>query len=327
MAFFHRIADHVGVAVNGKTAFATWPPYAESMAFAVMGDDPDARATASVTGIGVDYFAVLRMKVQQGRAFTALDREGTEHVAVISEGLARRLWPSGSALGRRIRVVEQLGTTTPAETGRTIVGIVNDVRRTYGDPDVSDVYVPFYQMEPQQYVAFFIESPADPRTLATLVRTSISATDPFAVVRDVIHVDDENRQLTGTRVLTTMLTAFTAVAASLAMVGLYGVIAYAVGQRRREFAIRIALGATRAMVTTDTMRGGGRVLIAGLVAGTLVTRALGRLLQHRLYGVPAFDVWSLTGAALLFGAAGVAAIWLPARRAGLVNPVEALNTD
>src|SRR4029079_11927087 len=139
-------------------------------------------------------------------------------------------------------------------------------------------------------------------------------------VRDVLRVDDENRRLAGTRFLTAMLSAFGAFAAFLTIVGMYGVIAYAVRQRQREFAIRLALGATRQAVTSLSMRSGGTVLAIGLIAGSVRAAGAGRVLRSQLYGVPRIDIWSLGGAAALLAVAGLAAIWWPARRAGSVDP-------
>jgi ABC-type antimicrobial peptide transport system permease subunit len=122
-----------------------------------------------------------------------------------------------------------------------------------------------------------------------------------------------------------MLTAFAAFAAFLAIVGMYGVIAYAVLQRRREFAIRIALGATRRAVTGLSMRSGSIVLALGLVAGVIASAAATRVLQNRLYGVPPFDVWTLLAACAVLGGAGLVAVWWPARRAGSVDPMSVLS--
>ena len=327
-AFYRRSTERVEALTGGKVALTSWPPFAESMAQPVIGDGTqDATSAAAVSAIGTDYFSVLGIALRDGRVFGAGDREGTEPVAIVSAGLARRLWPSGSAVGRRLRAVDALGTSTPSATWRTVVGVVGDVRQTYGDNDVADVYVPFYQVAPERFVSFYLKTNAEPRALATTLRAALAETDPLVQFRDVIRVSDENRQLVGTRFLTTVLTAFAAFAAFLSIVGIYGVIAYAVRQRRREFAIRVALGATRQAVTSLSMRGGGVVLVASIGIGAFAAAGAGRVLRNQLYGVPPFDVWSLAGAALVMGAAGLLAIWWPAHRAGSVDPVEVLRED
>jgi predicted permease len=325
-AFYSRVTERAATLARGRVALTTWPPFAESMAFPVIGDGSDApRASAGSVAVGPDYFAVLGIPVREGRTFSSGDRVGGEPVAIVSETLARRLWPGGDALGRRLRAVEAPGQSEAAETWRTVVGVVGDVRQTYGDSELGDVYVPFYQVPPDRYGTFYVETGMAAPALASALRTSLTETDPSALLRDVTSVVSENRQFAGTRFLMGMLTTFAAFAAFLAVVGMYGVIAYAVLQRRREFAIRIALGATRATVTRLSMRGGGVVLALGLVAGVVASSAATRVLQNRLYGVPPFDVWTLVAASTLLGGAGLLAVWWPARRASSVDPVTVLS--
>jgi predicted permease len=327
-AFFRRVTERTEAVAGGKVALTSWPPFAESMAQPVIGDEAqNVTSSAAVSAIGTDYFSVLGIPVRDGRVFGAGDREATERVAIVSEAVARRLWPGGTAVGRRIRAVDEIGTSTPSATWRTVVGVVGNVRQTYGDNDVADVYVPFYQVAPERFVSFYLQTTTERRVLFTLIRDALAETDPLVQLRDVVQVADENRQLVGTRFLTTVLSAFAAFAAFLSIVGIYGVIAYAVRQRRREFAIRVALGATRQAVTSLSMRGGGIVLAVGIAIGAVAAAGAGRVLRNQLYGVPPIDVWSLVGAAALMGAAGLLAIWWPARRAGSVDPVEVLRED
>jgi predicted permease len=325
-AFYARVTDRAAALARGRVALTTWPPYAESMAFPVVGDaSGDVRSTASSVAIGPDYFDVLGITLREGRPFTAGDRLGSEPVAIVSETLARRLWPDGSAVGRRVRAVEAPGQSEPAETWRTVVGIARDVRQTYADAELADVYVPFYQTTPERYGTFYVATDMPATTLEANLRAALAESDPTALLRDVTTVASENRQFAGTRFLMAMLTAFAAFAAFLAVVGMYGVIAYAVLQRRREFAIRIALGATRRAVTGLSMRNGSIVLALGLVAGVIASAGATRVLQNRLYGVPPFDVWTLLAASVVLGGAGLVAVWWPARRAGSVDPVTVLS--
>jgi predicted permease len=328
-AFFHRFTDRMVATVHGKAALASWPPFAESLPQPVIGDGAaaDAQAMAGVTAVGPGYFGVLDISVREGRAFTPRDDAGAEPVAMVSETLARRLWPTSSAVGHRVRAVDAVGTSTPAATWRTVVGVVRDVRQTYGDVDIADVYVPFFQVAPEQYAALYVKAAGDTRRVASLVTGVMEESDPFAVIRDVLDVEDENRQLAGARFLTAMLSVFAAFGTFLTAVGLYGVIAYAVGQRRREFAIRVALGATRQAVTTLSMRSAGIMLALGLGGGSLAAGATTRVLRSRLYGVPEFDVWSMLGAAALLAIVGLAAVWLPAHRAASVDPVNVLRDE
>ena len=139
----------------------------------VIGDGSgDPRSSAGLNAVGADYFSVLGIAVRDGRAFSVQDREGTEPVAVVSETLARRLWPGSSAIGHRIQAVDEVGTATPSSTWRTVVGVIRDVRQTYDDRDVADIYVPFFQVTPQQYVTFYLKTTASMQTVTEIPRRS-----------------------------------------------------------------------------------------------------------------------------------------------------------
>ena len=327
-AFYARVTEHAASLSRGRVALTTWPPFAESSTDPIIGDAGNGvRSTASSIAVGPDYFGVLGVPVREGRAFSLGDRVGSEPVAIVSESLARRLWPNGSAIGRRLRAVEAPGQSEPTETWRTVVGVVRDVRQTYVDTEVADVYIPFYQVPPDRYGTFYVATGMPAAAFETVLRSALAESDPSALLRDVVSVASENRQYTGTRFLMAMLSAFAAFASVLAVVGMYGVIAYAVLQRRREFAIRIALGATSRAVTRLSMRGGSIVLAIGLVAGGMASGAATRVLQNRLYGVPSFDVLTLLATSALLGGAGLLAVWWPARRAAVVDPMSVLGDD
>jgi predicted permease len=325
-AFYVRVTERAATIGRARVALTTWPPFVESLPLPAIGDrSPDARAMAGSVAVGPDYFGVLGITLREGRPFAPSDRGGSEPVAIVSETLARQLWPDGSPIGRSLRAVEAPGQSEPTETWRTVVGVARDVRQTYADAGLADVYLPFHQVGPDRYGTFYVATDMPPVAFQEALRTSLAETDPTALLRDVTAVVNENKQFAGTRFLMALLSAFAVFAAFLAVVGMYGVIAYTMLQRRRELAIRIALGATRRAVTHLSMRGGSSVLALGLLAGVLASGAAGRVLQNRVYGVPSFDVWSLLAAAALLGGAGMLAIWWPARRASGVDPVTVLS--
>ncbi len=320
-AFHERIISQIG----GRATIASWPPYAESMNRPFAAEGGNGQVQAGVMAVGSEYFDVFQIRVIEGRTFRDEDREGADPVAVVSERLARRLWPGGSAIGRRFRTVDQPTSGTLGAVSRTVVGVVDNVRQTYTDTDVDDVYIPAAQSAPGRYASFYIRTPMPAPAFELAMRKALAQTDPSAVVRDATSVTSDNRTLGGARFLTWLLTGFAVFAALLAIVGMHGVIAYAVLQRRREFAIRIAIGATAQAVTALSMRGGGAVLAVGIGAGVLGAGAAGRLLQSRLYGVPALDVATMVAASFVMAAAGGLAIWWPARRAARVDPVSILK--
>ena len=325
-AFYEHVTERAASLSRGRVALTSWPPFAESMAMPLVADGAsEAKPSAGVITVGPDYFSVLGTGIRDGRSFTSADRVGSEPVAIISQTLARRLWPGERALGRRIRAVEGAGSWEPAATWRTVVGVAQDVRQTYADRELGDVYLPFYQVPPDRFGTFYVRTGVPASVLESRLRAILAETHPLAIVRGAADVESENRQLAGTRFLSLMMSAFATFAAILAVVGMYGVIAYAVLQRRREFAIRLALGATRESITRLSMRAGGVVLAAGLAFGALASVAAGRVLRSRLYGVPAFDFETLLAASALLGVAGVVAVWWPARRAATVDPASVLG--
>jgi ABC-type antimicrobial peptide transport system permease subunit len=182
-------------------------------------------------------------------------------------------------------------------------------------------------MAPDRYGSFYMLTNRPASAVKASLRKSLAQTDPIAVVRGASALESGNRQLVGTRFLTWMLSGFAIFSAFLAIVGMHGVIAYVVLQRRREFAIRIALGATRQAVTVLSMRGGVVVLALGLGFGVFTAAGMGRVLQSRLYGVAPFDLGTLLGASVAMALAGALAIWWPARRAAAVDPVAVLNEN
>jgi putative ABC transport system permease protein len=327
LAFYQRMRERIGAAVRSPVTFASWPRYADlpSRPMAVDGR-PDERIEAGYSFVGPDFFAMLSIPIRQGREFSASDLPGSEPVAIVSEALARRLWPGQSPIGRRIRTI-QTYTAALSPQWRTIVGIAGDIRQTYDDRVTGDVYIPFYQATPDRYGAIYFRSDRPAPFLLKQLRTTIGVSDPLAIVRGVNTLPSENGELAAAKFLTTLLTSVAAFAAFLALLGIYGVIAYGVRQRQREIAIRVAIGATGRMVTALFLRHGGMVLMLGTAAGLAVSIAMGRVLASRLAGFRQFDVVTLAAASGFMLVTGLLAVWWPARRAARTSPVEILNAE
>jgi ABC-type antimicrobial peptide transport system permease subunit len=205
------------------------------------------------------------------------------------------------------------------------VGVAADVRQEYGDPNVADLYAPITPASVGRFGSFYVRSD---RPLASIVgdaRAVAAGLDPRAVVDLPKTVASENRRLAGTTFLTTMLTGFAAIAGFLAVLGIYGVTAYGVQQRQREIAIRLALGAPGGRVVRLFLKEGAAVLAAGLAAGLAGVAAAVRILEHQLFAVGPFDPATLASTCVLLAAAGVSAIWWPARTASRANPILSLK--
>jgi putative ABC transport system permease protein len=201
--------------------------------------------------------------------------------------------------------------------------VAADVRQTYGDTDLHDLYLPF--VPDGRFGSFFLRTDRPASSLVPELRAVVAGIDPRAVVHEPRSVDSENGQLAGARFLTSMLTGFAASAAFLAILGIYGVTAYAAQQREREVAIRMALGAPRRAVLVLFLKEGGLVLVAGIAAGLVSTYPVARALSNQLEGVQSVDALTIAATCALLFLAGLAAIWWPARRASGRSPVVVLK--
>jgi putative ABC transport system permease protein len=324
--FYGQFTDRLAAVTNAPVVFSNWPPFVDLPTQWIEADD---RTGQSVKGgamqIGAGYFSTLGIPLRAGRDFTRADGETALAVAVVSETLARRLWPGDSALGRQVRAsVQTEGGSTPGPW-RTVVGVAADVRQEYPDPNVADFYAPITPASVGRFGSFYVRGDRPLASIFGEARAVAAGLDPHAVVDLPRTVVSENRQLAGTTFLTTMLTGFAAIAGFLAMLGIYGVTAYGVQQRQREIAIRMALGAPGGCVVRLFVKEGAVVLATGVAAGLIGAAAVVRLLEHQLFAVEPFDPVTLVSTCFLVTVAGVSAIWWPAKRASRANPVLSLK--
>jgi predicted permease len=328
LRFYERFADDLSTRTRAGVAFTGYPPLAEGVAHRVeMDDATQSGPLADVRSVSPEYFTVLEIPIIQGRGFAAADRMAGEPVVIVSEALAARLSPSGGVIGRRIRSAEQPGPGAPVGEWRTIVGVVRDVRQSFIDQRPYEVYLPFYQL-PAQYAPLLIRTELPVEQWREILRATAAMIDPNALIGPVAALASEvERQSADRRFLTSLLTGFAALAALIAILGIYGVTAYAVRQREREVAIRSALGATGQNVVAMFLKEAGRVLGAGVALGLLGATLVARMIQHQLHGVPMLDGVTLVAATLLLLAAGLLATWWPARRAAGQNPSAVLRAE
>lgn len=323
--FYEQFAERLSSTTGAPVVFSSWPPFFDLPTQSI---EIDGRTGQGVKGgtieVGPGYFAALGIPLRAGRDFNATDGV-TSPVAVVSDSLARRLWPDGEALGRQVRsVLQTQGGSTPGPW-RTVIGIARDVRQEYTDPNLADIYAPLTPSSMSRYGNFYVRTDRPPAVLLAEARAAAAALDLHAVVNPLRTVVSQNRQLAGTSFLTSMLSGFAAIAGFLAVLGIYGVTAYAVQQRQREIAIRVALGAQSRRVVALFLREGALVLTAGLTLGLIGARAATRVLEHQLYGVRPLDPAVLFASAVLLAAAGALATWWPARRGSRADPVASLK--
>jgi putative ABC transport system permease protein len=239
--------------------------------------------------------------------------------------MARRLWPGQSAIGRRIR----LGGPTIGAPWMTVVGVAADIKR-YSLTEIPrpEMIVPYTQRPYPTFTAMqlVVRSTLGPTELLPAVRRAVAEVDPGVPVSKVRTIEELVGETTAqARFATRFMAGFGAASLLLAMIGLYGVIAYGVHQRRQEFGVRRALGASQAGIVRLVVLEGWHLAVAGLVLGLLGALAAGRLLEHLLYQVSPLDPVTLVGTATLLGGAATLASVLPAARASRVEPRVALE--
>lgn len=330
LALFERMASRLS-AVPGVESVAMTTAWPLQQGRFIPLTIPDAAAEGATRGavqaVNDEYFSTLRIPLLAGRHFTASDRLGAEPVAIVSDTLARRLWPSRNAVGSRIVIPEDRDGGEPVPVPRLVVAVVRDVKQFPADADLADAYVPLLQ-PPGRFVFALVRTAGTPEEWLPQIRAAYRDIDPeIAVQRSRSLATTMNEMTARPRFLTWLLTSFALITAVLALIGAYGVIAYAVRQREREIAVRLAIGADPSRITRLFLRQGSWILALGMSVGIAVVLAGGRLLESQLFGVTARDPLTLTAAAVAFACAGLAAIWWPARRAATTDPALALRAE
>ena len=268
------------------------------------------------------YCETLKIPLIEGREFNEGDRPGAMRVAVINETLARRLWPQGAALERTLILNDQ-----PYQ----VVGVSKDarLRNAIEDPQPF-LYLPYWQnnIRPQIDGRLLIRVSGDMQTMLPSLRRTIVAVDPQVPLGEAMSLGRQINVVFKSVMLTSAVVTWTgAVAFFLSMLGLYGVLAFAVGERKREIGIRMALGAKHSDVLRLVIAQGLRLALTGVGIGLAAAYAATRMVKSLLYGVSATDALTFTVTALSLLVVALMACWIPARRATKVDPLLALRCD
>ena len=270
-----------------------------------------------------DYFKTLRIPLMQGRYFDARDNATAPPVAIIDDKMAKRFWPYGSAIGKRIR-------RSGAINGpwSEIVGVVGVVKQYGLDVDTRiTTYFPEAQFSlPTMYLV--ARTQGDPVAIAASIVREVHAIDPQLPVYGIRSMDERlSRSLARQRFAMSMLGAFAAFALVLAIVGIYGVVSYVVTQSTHDIGVRVALGALPGNILGMVVGHGMKLAAAGVAAGLAGAYALTRLMESLLFGVKAWDAITFAGVALALSLAALAASYIPAVRAARLDPTAALRQD
>jgi putative ABC transport system permease protein len=284
-----------------------------------------ARAPTDLTNVdsrtvSPDYFSTLGLSVTSGRTFTDHDDAGAPVVVIVDDRIARTVWPGESPLGKRL-----LG---PEERWATVVGVVTHIRTTGLDVDPFPQVYWSYRQWTQNRMALVVRSQAELASLAAPVVKAIRSIDAEQSVYNVRPMTEiVDRSLAQRRLTTMLMVGFSGVALLLAAVGIYGVVAYGVTQRRREFGIRITLGATQREVTRLVLWQGTSMVIAGSIAGLLLAVSAAGMMSTVVYGVDPRDWSSVLASTLVVLLVAAVASYVPARRAAAVDPSVALRAE
>jgi putative ABC transport system permease protein len=270
--------------------------------------------------VGGDYFKAMHIPLIAGRPFNDGDTANAPAVCIVDEYLVKKYFANSTALGQQI----QRGNLSFTIVG--VVGIINSI--DLGQPVTKErIYYPVSQIPFRAGgMALVLKTGLDPQSLVPQVRAAVRAIDPEQPIADVRTMDSwVSRSLEGRRTSMTLLTLFGAIALVLSAIGIYGVLAYGVAQRAREFGIRQALGADRASILSLVFKQGLRTAGVGMVLGLAASVALSRLLQSLLFGVTPRDISVFGSVTVLLFAVAMAACYIPARRATRVDPMVALR--
>jgi putative ABC transport system permease protein len=302
----------------------------------ISGGDPNGDLTiegvASVPGeLGAasfrlalpGYFQTMGIPIVRGRDFTASDDRQHEDVVIVNESMARRFWPAGDPIGRRIKIGPR-----DAAKWLSIVGVAKDVRQIGLDTKIGfSTFQPFAQGGRLQ-MEVAIRTAANPETIVPAAQREVRRIEPAVIVDHVQTMSQRIDDSVAPRRLNLVLFGFFALLALvLAAVGLYGVVAYAASRRTREFGIRMALGARSGDVLRLVLRQGLKLTAAGVIIGIAAALGLTRLLTKLLFGVDPADPLTIVSVTVLLACVATLACWLPARRATRIAPTEALRIE
>lgn len=302
------------------------------------GRPDDFEGAIQWRAVSPGYFTTLGIKLVAGRAFGPTDEPGAPHVAIINEAFARRYFPDMSPLGQRIDVGRYRGEFIHPSLegpGAEIVGVVADVREVSLRSEASrTVFVPAAQAPTLlstalgQMPVFMVRGATSGSTNEGALRALVRRVDPGLPDPEILSMDRVVAEsLAQERFATSLFSTFATLAVVLTAMGIYGVLAYTVRQRRREIGVRIALGADSGDVMRLVGRNGMIPVAGGLVVGLLVALSLSHLLAGMLWGVSPTDPTTLVGVVVVLLAVTAAAAWLPAREALRVDPVQSLGAE
>jgi len=286
-------------------------------------DSGEHGGAEDVNFVGTSFFETMGIAILGGRSFGSQDTSSSQKVAIINQSLAKKRFPNMNPLGKRFRA------DGPADAWIQIVGICADTRyANLRDPAPPQFFMPYAQVKDLGSLTYAIRTQLDPAQLTPALRRAVQNADrdlPIIDIRTQREQIDANMQME--RIFASLTAGFGVLALALACVGIYGIMAYSVANRRNEIGIRLALGAQPGRVCAMILRESTWLAMAGILAGVAVALVLTRLVKSMLYGIQPYDPLTLAGGVSILMFAALAASWIPARRAAGVQPMEALRHE
>lgn len=288
-------------------------------------DFPKGQSTASILYSVVDenYFDVLQTPIVRGRAFTATDKEDSQAVVIVNEQFAKTYWPGQDAIGKRLRI------DSKKDEWLQVVGIAKTGKYTYtGEPPMSFVYLPFAQ-NPRQNMYLMTNTYGDPGALAGPLRELVHTLNADIPVFNVRTMEDfyQIRAISIMRMIVEVVGTMGAVGLTLALIGLYGLVAYSVARRTREIGIRMAIGAARSDVLKMVLRQGLKLSVAGICIGGLISVVVSRALTAGLIGLGHANSATYIVVPVVLLLVTMVSCYLPALRASRTDPMVALRYE
>jgi putative ABC transport system permease protein len=298
-----------------------------------MAGAAEAPPAAFTTAITPGFLSVLGLHVLRGRDFLESDTLEAPAVAIVNESFARRYFPHENPLGQslasgRVALPREALDRYGVPVWSTIVGVVSDMKSLTVQPEAApEIYRPYWQW-PMQSPILFVRTTGEPAPLAGAVRSLAREIVPALPAPEIRLMSERvGESVAQPRFQAQLLNFFGGAALLLAAIGIYGILAYTVAQRRREMGIRFALGAQRLDVLALVVGQGLRLTLLGIGVGITVALAVARTLRSQLYAVPPADPATLVAVVGLLLAVALLAAWLPARRAARVGPMVALRQE
>jgi putative ABC transport system permease protein len=328
-AFFETLLDKIKTNSGVKSAAASLliplnNPFNVASSFQIEGQAPVPGQSLPVSDFRVvspEYFDTMHIPLVEGRPFTQADRPGVPDVSILNRSAARHFWGSADPVGKRF-------STDNGKTWNLVVGVVGDVKQFGLDKNPADeIYVPLAQ-NPLLDAAVVVKTSVEPMSVARgIIETlyTIDPNQPAARVRSLEQVRAES--VAGPRLTSNLLGIFALLALAIAATGIGGVMALAVGQRKHEIGVRMAIGARPGEILRMILGQGMGLVVVGLVLGLLGALGLTHLLQGLLFEVGPTDPLTFVGVAAVLAAAAFAACYVPARRAARVDPMIALHAE